>query len=175
LFRGVVLVGFMGAGKSAVGRAVSRLTGAPFVDLDDRIEADAGATISEIFREAGEAAFRELERRAIREVVTVPGRILATGGGAFVDPGNRAMLKRYAPVIHLAVEPETVLLRLGKDNRRPLLRGGERERKIRELMALRRDAYEEADITIPTDRKSVQEIASLVVSAATSPGGRGPS
>ena len=165
-FPGVVLVGFMGAGKTAVGRAVSRLTGAAFVDLDDRIESVAGATVSEIFREHGEEGFRELEKRAIREAVSVPGRVVATGGGAFVDPGNRSLLKGYAPVVHLDVTPETVLQRVGKDDRRPLLRGEERERKIRELMALRREAYEEADITIPTDRKSVPEIAAQVVAAA---------
>lgn len=163
---GVVLVGFMGAGKSAVGRSVARMTGSSFVDLDDRIEAEAGATVSEIFRTLGEGAFRELESRLIRQAVSTPGRVIATGGGAFVDPGNRSLLKAYAPVVFLEVAPETVLKRLGKDDKRPLLRGADRDRKVRELMALRRTAYEEADITISTDDKTVNEIAAQVVSSA---------
>ncbi len=159
----VVLVGFMGAGKSVVGRAVARSTGSAFVDLDALIEAEMGLSVSEIFRTLGEPGFREIERRLIRQVVTVPGRIVATGGGAFVDPENRVLLKRYAPVVHLDVSPETVIRRLGKDDRRPLLQGDDRDRKVLDLMALRRTAYEEADITISTDRKSVPEIAALVV------------
>jgi shikimate kinase len=155
----------MGAGKSAVGRSVARMTGSPFVDLDERIEEEAGATVSEIFRTLGEAAFRELEKRLIRQAVSEPGRIIATGGGAFLDPANRELLKAYAPVIYLEVTPETVLQRLGKDDKRPLLAGGDRERKVRELMTLRRTAYEEADITIQTDDKPIKAIAAKVVSS----------
>lgn len=168
---GVVLVGFMGAGKSAVGRGVARMTGSSFVDLDDLIEAEAGTTVSLIFETLGEAGFRELEKRLIRKAVSEPGRVIATGGGAFLDAGNRALLKAYAPVVYLEVSPETVLRRLCKDEKRPLLRGGDRERKVRELMEVRRTAYEEADITIPTDDRSVNEIAALVVSEARKAGG----
>lgn len=168
---GVVLVGFMGAGKSAVGRGVARLTGSSFFDLDDRIEAEAGTTISAIFQALGESGFRELEKRLIRKAVSEPGRVIATGGGAFLDSGNRALLKAYAPVVYLEVSPEAVLKRLCKDDKRPLLRGDDRERKVRELMELRRTAYEEADITIPTDDRSVGEIAALVVSETLKAGG----
>ncbi|HEY5996753.1 MAG TPA: shikimate kinase [Candidatus Deferrimicrobiaceae bacterium] len=161
----VILVGFMGAGKSAVGRSVARLTGSTFVDLDDRIENEAGITVSEIFRTLGECGFRELEKKLIRQAVSVPGHVIATGGGAFADPENRALLKGYAPVVYLEVAPETVLKRLGADDKRPLLQGGDRERKVRDLMTLRRAAYEEADITITTDDKTVREIAAQVVSS----------
>ncbi len=159
---GVVLVGFMGAGKTVVGKTVARMTGSSFVDLDALIEVDAGMSVSEIFRTVGESGFREIERRLVREAVSVPGRVIATGGGAFMDPDNRSLLKKYAPVVHLDVAPETVIRRLGKDDRRPLLRGEDREEKVRDLMALRGTVYEEADITISTDRKNVAEIAALV-------------
>jgi shikimate kinase len=169
---GVVLIGFMGAGKSVVGRAVSRLTGSQFLDLDAMIEAEAGMPVSEIFRTLGEPGFREIERRLVLQAVSVPGRVVATGGGAFVDEGSRQLLKAYAPVVHLDVAPETVIARVGKDERRPLLQGEDREGKVRDLMAQRRTAYEEADITISTDRKSVPEIAALVVArVASSRGG----
>jgi shikimate kinase len=162
----VVLVGFMGAGKSVVGRAVARMTGAEFVDLDSTIEAEAGMSVSEIFQALGESGFREIERRVLRQVVAVGGKVVATGGGAFLDPENRSVLKGYAAVVHLDASPETVLRRLGKDDRRPLLRGEDRDSRVRELMAARRTAYEEADISISTDHKTVTEVASLVVSAA---------
>lgn len=164
---GVVLVGFMGAGKTAVGKTAARLTGAEFVDIDTLIEAEAGMLVSEIFHALGEAGFREIERRLVRQAVSTPGRIIATGGGAFLDPGNRALLKGYAPVVHLDVSPENVLKRVGKDTRRPLLQGEDRERKVRALMAHRRTTYEEADITISTDSRSVAEVAALVVSRVT--------
>src|SRR5512138_1935352 len=88
-----VLVGFMGAGKSSVGRVVAGLLGAEFVDLDARIESAAGRSIAEIFASEGEGVFRGMEREAVREAVSVPGRVIAAGGGAFLDPGNRALLK----------------------------------------------------------------------------------
>ena len=167
-----VLVGFMGAGKTAVGKTAARLTGAEFVDIDALIEADAGKLVSEIFHALGEAGFREIERRLVRQAVAAPGRIIATGGGAFLDPVNRSLLKSYGPVVHLDVSPENVLRRVGKDDKRPLLRGEDREKKVRALMAHRRTAYEEADITISTDNKSIPQVAALVVSqVARSRGG----
>lgn len=170
-FPGVVLVGFMGSGKTSVGREISRRTGAEFVDLDERIERSQGASVREIFDTRGEPAFREMERNAVREAISVPGRVIATGGGAFLDAGSRRMLKRYAPVVFLDVSPGSVLARLPGDLSRPLLPGeepggdpAEREREIAERMQGRRPAYEQADVTVKTDGRTVREVVDLVLS-----------
>lgn len=163
-FRGAVLVGFMGSGKSVVGRELAKRLGAGFVDLDERIEASAGMTVSEIFARAGEAAFREMERDAVREAAAVPGRVIAAGGGAFLDPANRERLKGYGPVIYLEVSPETVLERLSGDRSRPLLSGAaeEKERAVRELMARRDASYRMADFTVRADGGTVAWVVDRV-------------
>ena len=160
---GAVLVGFMGAGKSTVGRIVAGRLGIEFVEIDARIEAAAGKSVGDIFSSEGEAVFRELERKAIREAVSVPGRVIATGGGAFADAANRVLLKRYAPVFFLDASAESVVRRLGGDTTRPLLRGEDRERRVRELMARRRPAYEEADHVVGTDRLTASQVAARVL------------
>ncbi len=157
-----VLIGFMGAGKSSVGRVVARLLKAEFVDLDARIESAEGRSVGEIFASQGEGAFRDMEKEAIREAVSVPGRVIAAGGGAFLDPANRALLKGYAPVVLLDVSPETVIARLSRDASRPLLRGADREAKVRELLAQRRASYAEADLSVATDRLTVAQVARRV-------------
>lgn len=159
-----VLIGFMGAGKSSVGRVVAKRLGAEFVDLDARIESAAGRSVQEIFASQGEGVFRDMEKEAIREAVSVPGRVVAAGGGAFCDAGNRALLKGYAPVVFLDASPETVIGRLSPDASRPLLQGGDREGKVRELMARRRASYEEADFCVRTDGLTVVQVAGRVVS-----------
>ncbi len=158
-----VLIGFMGAGKSSVGRVVARRLGAEFVDLDARIESAAGRSVQEIFASQGEGVFRNLEKEAIRQAVSVPGRVLAAGGGAFCDAGNRALLKGYAPVVFLDASPETVIERLSRDASRPLLQGGDREAKVRGLMARRRPAYGKADFGVSTDGLTVVQVAGRVV------------
>ncbi len=167
-----VLIGFMGAGKSSVGRIVARLVGAEFVDLDDRIESAAGRTVREIFASEGEGAFRDMEKEAIRDVVSVPGRVVAVGGGAFLDPANRALLKEYAPVVFLDVSPESVIARLSRDASRPLLEGGDRESKVRELLAKRRPAYAEADIAVCTDDLTAAQVARRVIAGLGTRRGR---
>ena len=161
--RGAVLVGFMGAGKSSVGKEVARRLGAEFVDVDDRIEADTGKRIPEIFSTEGEQAFRERERKAIRDAVSVPGRVIATGGGAFLDAENRRRLKAYAPVIFLDVSPAGALTRLAGDTSRPLLSGEDREKAVAELMARRRPAYSEADFRVDTENLPPDRVAGKVL------------
>ena len=100
-FPGIVLVGFMGSGKSSVGRNLARRFGAPFVDVDERIESAAGCRIRDLFAREGEPAFREREKAALREVLSVKGCVIATGGGAFADEENRVLLRSYAPVVYL--------------------------------------------------------------------------
>lgn len=170
-FRGIVLIGFMGSGKTSVGREIARRTGAEFVDVDERIETASGRSVPEIFAGAGEPAFRELEREAIREAVSVPGRVIATGGGAFQDEENRGLLRAYGPVVLLSVTPETVLARLAEDRTRPLLAAGDRERRIRELLAARLPGYRAADFAVAADGRTVEEVADAVL-ALPSRGGR---
>ncbi len=158
-----VLIGFMGAGKSSVGRIVARRLGADFVDVDVRIESAAGRSVTEIFASQGEEVFREMEAEAIRDAVSAPGRVVAAGGGAFIDPGNRALLREYAPVVFLDASPETVIARLSRDASRPLLQGGDREARVRELMARRRPFYAEADVTVATDGLTVFQVAGRVI------------
>jgi shikimate kinase len=160
--RQAVLVGFMGAGKSTVGRILAQRLGAEFVDVDERIEAAAGESIKEIFASRGEDAFRKLETAAIRDAVSVPGRVVAAGGGAFVVEGNRRLLKRYAPVIFLDVSMETVQKRLSADRSRPLFPGRKDEEKLRNMMEMRRPAYQEADFTVSTDDRPASEIADRI-------------
>lgn len=182
-FPGLVLVGFMGSGKTSVGREIARRIGAPFEDIDERIEGAVGMTVGEIFASRGEPAFRALEKRAIRDAVAVPGRVVATGGGAFVDEENRKVLKEYAAVAFLDVSRESVAARLSEDASRPLLPGGspglsdsERDLRIDELMRLRRPAYEMADFTVPTDGRTVEEVADSVLALLRAGGrDRGPS
>jgi len=164
-FRGLVLVGFMGSGKTSIGREISGRLGAEFLDLDDRIERFAGMSVREIFATRGEPAFREMEREAIREAVSVAGRVIATGGGAFQTEENRRLLKGYAPVVFLDVTPGGVVSRLPEDRTRPLLpgngTGGEQE--IVNMIKARRPAYEQADLTVKTDGSTVSMVADQVL------------
>ena len=161
-FRGVVLVGFMGSGKSSVGKAVARRFGVPFVDVDERIEEAAGCRIRDLFGREGEPAFRAREKAALRDALAVKGCVIATGGGAFADEENRTLLRAYAPVVYLEAEVETLLERLAGDLGRPLLRGGEREEVVRELLARREPGYRTADVTVPTDGRTVEDVAGQV-------------
>ena len=161
-FPGVVLVGFMGSGKSSVGRELARRFDAPFVDVDERIESEAGCTIRDLFAREGEPAFRERERAALRDVLSVKGCIIATGGGAFADEENRILLRSYAPVVYLETAVETLLERLAGDLGRPLLRGGDRVEVVRDLLSRRVPGYRTADITVRTDGRTVEEVARQV-------------
>lgn len=173
--RGAVLVGFMGAGKSSVGKELARRLGTEFHDVDDRIEAVAERNIGEIFVAEGERAFREREREAIRDAVSVPGRVIATGGGAFLDVENRRRLKAYAPVVFLDVSPGTALERMAGDTTRPLLQGEDREKTVTELMERRRPAYLEADFRVSTESQPADRVAEEVFLLLTCAAKRGPS
>jgi len=161
-FRGVVLVGFMGSGKSSVGRKLARRFGVPFVDVDERIESAAGCRIRDLFGREGEPAFRVREKAALRDVLSVKGCVIATGGGAFAEEENRVLLRSYAPVVYLETAVETLLARLAGDLGRPLLRGGDREEVVRELLSRREPGYRTADVTVRTDGRTVEDVAGQV-------------
>ncbi len=161
-FRGVVLVGFMGSGKSSVGRKLARRFSVPFVDVDERIESAAGCRIRDLFGREGEPAFRVREKAALRDVLSVKGCVIATGGGAFADEENRVLLRSYAPVVYLETAVETLLARLAGDLGRPLLRGRDREEVVRELLSRREPGYRTADVTVRTDGRTVEDVAGQV-------------
>lgn len=162
-FPGVILVGFMGSGKSSVGRELARRTGAEFVDADEWIEKKAGRSIRDLFADEGEPAFRERERAALREILAVQGRVVAAGGGAFLDEENRKLMRAYGPVVYLEASAGTVLRRLARDSKRPLLQGADRGSIVRDLLDRRVPEYRRADHTVPTDGLTVTQIAGRII------------
>ena len=146
----VALVGLMGAGKSSIGRRLAQALNLPFVDADTEIETAAGSTIDEIFSRDGEEAFRNGERRVIARLLDRPPQVLATGGGAFMDPRTRALIGERAISVWLRADLDTLLTRVGRRNNRPLLKSGDPRAVLTKLMAERYPVYAEADITIDT-------------------------
>jgi shikimate kinase len=145
----IVLVGLMGAGKSCVGKRLAACLGLPFVDADREIETAAGGcSISDIFAMHGEKVFRDGERRVIQRLLGNPMHVLATGGGAFMDPSTRALIKERALSIWLKADIEQLLKRIGRRNDRPLLQNVDPRAKLGELIELRHPVYAEADLTV---------------------------
>lgn len=142
--RHVVLVGPMGAGKSTLGRVLGERLGRAFVDLDARIEHAAGQGIAAIFEDAGEAGFRALERDALRAALAEAPSVIATGGGAVLDAGNREAMRKRATVVYLQVAPARQRARLAGDATRPLLQGPDPEATLARLQAQREPLYRAA-------------------------------
>lgn len=145
---GIVLVGLMGAGKSAIGRRLATRLGLPFRDSDAEIEAAAGKSVADIFSSDGEAAFRALEREVVARLLAGPPIVLATGGGAFMDPETRAVIKRNAVSIWLRATLGVLLSRVRGRTHRPLLNQGDPAEILARLSAQRSPVYAEADIII---------------------------
>ncbi len=156
--RNIVLTGFMATGKSSVGRQLAARLGYDFVDVDALIETEADMPIPRIFATQGEPAFRELEARMVERAAGRTGCVIATGGGAIVNPRNLEALKRSGVVIALTASPETILSRIGSGEDRPMLGGGETRERIRLLMAERAAAYAKADLSVDTSDRSVDEV-----------------
>ena len=162
--RPVFLVGFMGAGKTSVGRSLGRRLGWSFEDLDDRIQGRAGCSVAEIFRDFGEAEFRRLENVALRELLTelsTGPRVVALGGGAFAQPGTAALLEDAgAHIIFLDAPAEELFRRCQQEQRvRPLLQDA---KQFRELYGQRRSSYLKASCRIDTSGKDVDGVAAEV-------------
>ena len=156
----IILTGFMGTGKTAVGKRLAKRLGWRFVDIDQLIEAGAKMPITRLFTERGEAVFRRLERRCINRAVRDSQQVIATGGGAFVDPQSRARLRVSGPVICLTARPRTILTRVGhRIETRPLLHGStDPLERIRTLLGQRAKAYARADVMLDTSDLTVDEI-----------------
>jgi shikimate kinase len=146
--RSIVLVGLMGAGKSSVGRRLALRLGLPFTDADTEVEAAAGCTIEEIFERHGEQYFRDGERRVIARLLNGPRQVLATGGGAYMDPETRARIRERGISIWLRAELEVLLKRVKRRKDRPLLKSADPSETLQRLMDLRYPVYAQADITV---------------------------
>lgn len=159
----IFLTGFMGSGKSTVGRKLATLPGMPFTDLDAVISKNAGTSIPDIFRCAGEEAFRFLERKALLDIAhrAEPG-VIATGGGLPVNPLNRRVMKACGVIVHLKTSFESIMNRVSDDLSRPLWNSDSRA-----LFESRKDAYGDADIIVDTDTKTVEQIAREIFAAVS--------
>ena len=153
------LTGPMGAGKSTIGRQLARKLGLEFHDSDHEIEQRTGVDIPLIFEIEGEAGFRKREKAVIEELTRLPGIVLATGGGAILDPDNRKSLSTRGRVIYLHTSVSQQLKRTARDRNRPLLQTEDPRRRLEELMQVREPLYREiADLVINTDGKHVRDV-----------------
>jgi shikimate kinase/3-dehydroquinate synthase len=172
----LILTGFMGSGKSRVGREVARRLGRPFLDMDAEIEARAGKSIPRIFAEDGEDAFRRLEASLCEELSREGGpgaearaRVIATGGGTLVDPGNRSAMARRGTLVCLRCDADEVLRRIGgaEDSERPLLAVADPRAEVERLLAARQQAYTAIPWQVDTTRLSIEETAEQVMAFAS--------
>lgn len=156
----IVLMGFMGAGKTTIGKALAEKLSWDFIDTDAEIEKEQGRKISEIFETEGEQAFRDMETQLLKKLEKSEERfVLSIGGGMPVKEENRELLRQIGTVVYLKATKEELVRRLSGDTSRPLLQGGALEEKVAALMAARESIYvETAHQEVVTDGKSVKEL-----------------
>ncbi len=163
--RSVVMVGLMGCGKSSVGKRLAVRLGLPFTDADEEIEKAAGKSINDIFADHGECHFRDGERRVIARLLGNGPQVLATGGGAFINPDTRAQIKDKGISVWLKADLPVLMRRVNKRDTRPLLKSDDPEQVMRELMESRYPIYAEADITIDSHEVPHEAIVTDVIKA----------
>lgn len=161
----IVLVGLMGAGKSSIGRRLAARLDMEFTDADAEIETAAGCSIVDYFERHGETAFREGERRVIARLLSDGPRVLATGGGAFIDPTTRQLLGDKAVTVWLRAELDLLVKRCARRDTRPLLRDGDPREILAGLMDERYPIYKQADITVETDDGPHTDTVERIISA----------
>ena len=161
----IALVGLMGVGKTTIGRRLARRLGRPFYDSDDEIELASGRTVAGYFRDHGEADFRDGERRVIERLLDGKPIILATGGGAFIHPPTRQILKAQALTIWLQGDFETIMERVSRKDTRPLLQVADPRARMRELMDKRHPIYAEADLHVDVAQGPHTRTVSRVIDA----------
>ena len=167
--KNIILIGFMGCGKSTIGRHLGGLLGYPLVDIDDMIEAKAGMAIMKIFADRGEDYFRQLEAAVLQELSapSAPRRIISTGGGVVTRKANRRLVKQLGYVVWLQTPVEEILRRTSRNHDRPLLKTEDPEEKIRKLLAEREPLYKEcADLSLDTSDLDAKEISCGILESA---------
>lgn len=170
--RCLVFVGLMGAGKSVIGRMTAQAAGLPFIDSDDEIERVSRMSIGDLFEAYGEPEFRALENRVIARLLKSGPRVIATGGGAFIQPDTRALIKKNGISIWLKADLNVLWERVSKRDTRPLLKTDDPKDTLRSLMEARYPVYQEADIVVPSRAVAKEVIVSdalAAVAARTEP------
>lgn len=163
--KSIVLVGLMGAGKSSVGKRLARRLTLPFADADDEIAVVAGCSILDIFNIYGEKAFRDCERQVIIRMLQEQPHVLATGGGAFMNPVTRAAIKDRAVSVWLRADLDTLVERTSRRNDRPLLRGENPRARLEVLMSERYPVYAEANVVVDTSNEPIGATVQKVLQA----------
>lgn len=164
----IFLVGFSGSGKSAIGQALARRLGRPFIDTDRELIARFGMAIGEVFTRLGEPAFRDAESEAVAAAGRCDRAVVSLGGGAIVRPENLAAARGSGVLVRLVASPETIYRRLTDatdGEERPMLRGDDPRRRIEALLREREPIYAQADIQIATDQRSIDEVVGAIVDA----------
>jgi shikimate kinase len=161
----IILIGFMGAGKTTVGRKLANRLGYFFLDTDQQIEKQQGCTIEEIFRYAGEATFRDLETKLLGNLQNVHNTILSTGGGMFLRSENQVFLKGIGKTVYLQVDRETLEQRLQCDLNRPLLQKPNWQENVNQMLQQREPAYLTADLTVEAQEGPPNVMVSRIIEA----------
>jgi shikimate kinase len=159
----LALIGFMGTGKTSVGRLVAESLHFDYLDTDEMIQSATGKTITEIFKNDGEKNFRALEQKTVEELASRTKTVISAGGGLPVNPKNLSSLKMHALVVCLWASPEKIWERVKNQSHRPLLHDENPQAKIRELLAAREPFYKQADVLLNTELRSVREVAQQIV------------
>lgn len=152
----------MGCGKSRIGAELAKVLKLPFVDVDREIERAANFTIAEIFERFGEKEFRRGEREVMLRLLKGPAKVLASGGGAFIQPDIKKAIKEKAVSVWLKADLDTLVKRTSRTNHRPLLQGVDAAERLQQLMEVRYPLYAEADITVVTDHQTPQDMAQTI-------------
>lgn len=163
--KNIVLTGFMGAGKSAVGKKLAERLGLQVIDTDDVIEEESGMKISDIFSEFGEDHFRKLERMAVERLSTFDNHIIITGGGVVLNKENIENLRKNGIIVYLHAAPEVLYERVKSETHRPLLQVDNPVKKIKELFEHRAQFYADNDIEVDTSNLTVDEVAEKIIKA----------
>ncbi|MBU4532113.1 MAG: shikimate kinase [Eubacteriales bacterium] len=161
--KNIILIGFMGTGKTVVGRRLARILKRDFVDTDAEIERATGKSIRQLFAEEGEARFRSEESILCAKLARQEGLVIATGGGIVLNPQNVDRLREAGILIGLSADPEVILQRVGLRGNRPLLRGGNKLERIKELLRERAGAYDVAEFTLDTNFGTPEQNARAIV------------
>lgn len=159
----IYITGFMGTGKSSVGRELAHIKKWQFLDLDDLIEEKEGLSIPDIFKKKGESCFRQAEKKALAEASRKKDHVIACGGGIVIDPENINVMKQTGFMVCLTASPEVILARTRQFSHRPLLNVADQEAKIHELLQKRAPFYAQAQLTIDTSLISIQETARKIL------------
>lgn len=158
----IALIGFMGSGKSTVGRMLADQLHFTFLDTDDEIQKHAGRSITQIFEESGEAAFRQLEAGFVKELAHRTRTVISTGGGLPINPANLESLKQHALVVCLWASPELIWERVRHQSHRPLLKSPDPQRIIRTLLAEREPFYRQADVLVNSGLRPLKEVVTQI-------------